>query len=235
MWVNIPLLESDESNQKSKYSFTNPANMPCDAKVRLRVKRAYRPSLSGSFYSNAPAYANTTLDCKMIPPTANSSNYLQLSTDTIVGAFNSNFGHYTFSTADIFTEINNADKSKSALDLINIVPNPYYAYSTYEQNRADNRVRITNLPNKCKIKIFTLNGTLVRTFDRDVTGQEDINLTSSEFVYSKRSPYLDWDLKNQTGISIASGLYIIHVDVPGVGEKILKWFGVMRPLDLQSY
>ena len=23
--------------------------------------------------------------------------------------------------------------------------------------------------------------------------------------------------------------------VPGVGEKILKWFGVMRPLDLQSY
>ena len=45
----------------------------------------------------------------------------------------------------------------------------------------------------------------------------------------------DWDMKNQSGISVASGLYIIHIDVPEVGEKILKWFGVMRPLDLQSY
>ena len=135
----------------------------------------------------------------------------------------------------LFRSVNNVNKSKSALDLINVVPNPYYAYSTYETGRIDNRVRITNLPNKCKIKIFTLNGTLVRTFDRDVSGQEDIVITESEFNRSKRLPYQDWDMKNQSGISVASGLYIIHVDVPGVGEKILKWFGVMRPLDLQSY
>ena len=45
----------------------------------------------------------------------------------------------------------------------------------------------------------------------------------------------NWDLNNQAGIPIASGLYIIHVDVPGVGEKTLKWFGVMRPIDLESY
>ena len=148
---------------------------------------------------------------------------------------NNNFGLYRFSTEDIFSEVNNVNKSKSALDLINVVPNPYYAYSTYESGRIDNRIRITNLPNKCKIKIFTLNGTLVRTFDRDVSGQEDIIVNESDFTRSKRLPYQDWDLKNQSGISVASGLYIIHVDVPGVGEKILKWFGVMRPLDLQSY
>jgi hypothetical protein len=148
---------------------------------------------------------------------------------------NNNFGLYRFSTEDIFSEVNNVNKSKSALDLINVVPNPYYAYSTYESGRIDNRIRITNLPNKCKIKIFTLNGTLVRTFDRDVSGQEDIIVNESDFTRSKRLPFQDWDLKNQSGISVASGLYIIHVDVPGVGEKILKWFGVMRPLDLQSY
>ena len=34
---------------------------------------------------------------------------------------------------------------------------------------------------------------------------------------------------------VASGLYIFHIDAPGVGEKIVKWFGVMRPLDVQSY
>jgi hypothetical protein len=30
-------------------------------------------------------------------------------------------------------------------------------------------------------------------------------------------------------------LYIIHIDAPGIGEKIIKWFGVMRPFDLQGY
>jgi hypothetical protein len=55
--------------------------------------------------------------------------------------------------------------------------------------------------------------------------------------FTKDSPqtYLDWDLKNQAGIPVASGLYIIHVNVEGVGEKILKWFGVMRPVDLDTY
>jgi hypothetical protein len=46
---------------------------------------------------------------------------------------------------------------------------------------------------------------------------------------------LDWDLKNSKNIPIASGTYIIHVNVPGVGEKILKWFGVMRPVDLDNF
>ena len=30
---------------------------------------------------------------------------------------------------------------------------------------------------------------------------------------------VDWDLKNDYGIPIASGLYIIHVNSPGIGEK----------------
>jgi hypothetical protein len=84
-----------------------------------------------------------------------------------------------------------------------------------------------------------MNGTLIRTIKRDVTGQEDLYLgtpgTGSETRASKRSSYVEWDLKNQNNISVASGLYIIHIDAPGVGEKILKWFGIMRPLDVQNY
>ena len=84
-----------------------------------------------------------------------------------------------------------------------------------------------------------MNGTLVRTITRDVSGQEDIYLgtsgSGSDIKQSKRTPYADWDLKNQSGISVASGLYIFHIDAPGIGEKIIKWFGAMRPLDVQSY
>ena len=80
-----------------------------------------------------------------------------------------------------------------------------------------------------------MNGTLVRTFKRDVTGQEDEVITTNDIRQSKRLSYLDWDLKNQFGIPIASGLYIVHVDAGELGEKVLKWFGGMRPLDLQNY
>lgn len=230
MWVNVPLLTD------SKYAFTNPADMPCDAKVRLRVKKAYAPALAGSFYtpSTNVGYVGAVVETPLMPAAANAT--VNMSTDLSATPINGNFGYYTFNTSDIFTEFNKDDKLKSALDLINVVPNPYYAHSAYERDRIDNKIRITNLPNKCKIKIFTMNGTLIRTFDRDVAGQEDITQsTSADFVRSKRTAYLEWDLKNQSGIIVASGLYIIHVDVPGVGEKILKWFGVMRPLDLQSY
>ena len=112
----------------------------------------------------------------------------------------------------------NTDELKSALDMINIVPNPYYAYSSYEFSRLDTRVKITNIPEQCEITIFNMQGALVRQFSKDDP------MTS-----------LDWDLKNHKGIPIASGVYIIHVNVPGVGEKILKWYGVMRAPDLQGF
>lgn len=246
MWVNIPVTID------ARYNFKNPADMPSDARASLRVRKAYRPSLGSHSHTipstftqagfvNSSAALNLNY-CPTIQPifpysaTTGANLNMRSSYDTVSGSANNNYNLYTFSTADIFAEVNNADKHKSALDLINVVPNPYYAYSTYERSRIDNVVRITNLPNRCKIKIFTLNGTLVRTFDRDVSGQEDISIEDKgNFVYSKRLPYQDWDMKNQSGITVASGLYIIHIDVPDVGEKILKWFGVMRPLDLQSY
>lgn len=139
-------------------------------------------------------------------------------TDLATSPVNSNLPVYTFNTSDIVTHKNDATSAKDALALINIVPNPYYAYSAYEKTTLENTVKVTNLPDQCTVSIYTLNGTLIRQFKKDDT---------------KTS--LDWDLKNTARIPVASGLYIIHVDVPNVGEKILKWFGVLRPIDLETY
>ncbi|HIP36517.1 MAG TPA: T9SS type A sorting domain-containing protein [Crocinitomix sp.] len=119
---------------------------------------------------------------------------------------------------DIRVITDDVDVAKSALDMINIVPNPYYAYSSYESSRLDTRVKITNLPDQCEVTIFNMQGALVRQYSKDDP------LTS-----------LDWDLKNYRGIPIAGGVYIIHVNVPGVGEKIIKWYGVLREADLQGF
>lgn len=134
------------------------------------------------------------------------------------GAVNGWRNLYRFSTKGLNPTFNSAETLENALDDINVVPNPYYAFSTYETGKLDNRVKITNLPEACTVSIYDMNGTLVRQ-------------------YKKADPMtsLDWDLKNMKNIPIASGTYIIHVDVPGAGQKILKWFGVMRPVDLDRF
>ena len=81
----------------------------------------------------------------------------------------------------------------------------------------ETKVKITNLPEQCTIKIYSTNGKLVRTFKKD-------NSVTS----------VDWDLNNHKNIPIAGGVYLIHVDVPGTGEKVLKFFGGMRQIDLQG-
>ncbi len=125
---------------------------------------------------------------------------------------------YKFSTNGLETVNNDQATAESALDLINVVPNPYYAFSGYETSRIDNRIKFINLPQRCTISIYAVNGTLVRKF------RKDNELT-----------FLDWDLKNSTNIPISGGMYLCHIDVPDVGEKVLKWFGAMRPLDLQNF
>jgi hypothetical protein len=120
------------------------------------------------------------------------------------------------------------------LDLINVVPNPYYAFSAYETSQLDNRIKIVNLPAKCTVSIYTVGGTLVRKFNRDVPADNSDGQAYSTSV-PNRETALDWDLKNFKGIPIASGVYLIHIDAPGLGERTLKWFGMTRPLDLDTF
>ncbi len=133
-------------------------------------------------------------------------------------AVNGNRPMYRFSTKGLEAVHNDLKTAQNALDLIRVVPNPYYGYSEYETSAVDNRVRIINLPKKCTISIYNVSGTLVRRYKKD-----------------SEQTYQDWDLKNEYGITVASGVYIIHIDAPGIGEKVVKWFGALRPMDLIGY
>lgn len=120
---------------------------------------------------------------------------------------------------------NNQTVKESKLDLINVVPNPYYAYSFYENSSLDNRIKFTNLPPKCVITIYSLDGIMIKQIKRDLSQSTDYNATT----------YQDWDLKNNVNVSVSSGVYIIHINAYELGEKTLKWFGIMRPLDLTNF
>ncbi|MEX0822567.1 MAG: T9SS type A sorting domain-containing protein [Rhodothermales bacterium] len=105
---------------------------------------------------------------------------------------------------------NDAEALQEALDKIGIVPNPYRGRSAYETGNQDRRVRFTNLPQTATIRVYTVSGTLVRTLQKDGP-----------------SVSLDWNLTTDSNLPVASGMYFIHIDVPGVGEKVLK-FGVIN-------
>jgi hypothetical protein len=146
---------------------------------------------------------------------------------------------YRFSIGNVNVR-NNTEVAKSALDLIRVAPNPYFSQSLYENSQIDSRVKIVNLPSQCVVSIFNLSGTLVRQFNFDQSSTKAYSSNAAGVnVYSGRGTnyqtYLDWDLKNQNGIPIASGVYIIHIKSDKLGEKTIKWFGVLRPIDLDSF
>ena len=106
--------------------------------------------------------------------------------------------------------------AKEGLNNIYVVPNPYVAYSISENpgrtftKRGDRELQFRNLPQTCTIRIYTITGELVDTIEKD-------DLTSM----------VSWDLLSSEGMRIAYGVYIYHVDIPGVGEKIGR-FGVIK-------
>jgi len=122
-------------------------------------------------------------------------------------------------------------KIEEALDAINVVPNPYYGFSDYEISQFSNIVKITNLPAKCVITIYTLDGKHVRTYQRNEEGVAQTNRSDPGILIDQYTPAVEWDLKNKKGIPVASGVYLIHVNAPGLGERVIKWFGVARQYD----
>jgi hypothetical protein len=75
-------------------------------------------------------------------------------------------------------------------------------------DRGERRIDFINLPAQCTIRIYTVTGSLVKTLYKD-SSPIDGSIT--------------WNLVSEDGMDIAYGLYIYHIDAPGVGEKVGKF------------
>jgi 5-hydroxyisourate hydrolase-like protein (transthyretin family) len=123
--------------------------------------------------------------------------------------------YFTFATKASRTDV---DKAKNELNRIDVVPNPYISATRaerrtlYSTGRGDRRIQFIRLPAQCTIRIFTIAGQLVKTLRKESTSTDGS---------------LAWDLVTEDGMDIAFGLYLYHVDAPGVGEHIGK-FAVIK-------
>jgi hypothetical protein len=106
--------------------------------------------------------------------------------------------------------------AQNSINNIYVVPNPYVAYSDFENpgrtltKRGDRQLQFRNLPPKCTIRIYTITGELVDQIEKD----DNASIAS-------------WNLLSSEGMRIAYGVYLYHVDIPGAGEKIGR-FAVIK-------
>jgi hypothetical protein len=103
-----------------------------------------------------------------------------------------------------------SESARSALNNIRVVPNPYVAAASWEprntftSGRGARELHFVNLPQNCTIKIFNVNGVLIDEIEHQSS------LDNGTAI---------WDLLSRDNLEISYGLYIYHIEAPGVGEK----------------
>ena len=95
---------------------------------------------------------------------------------------------------------------QQAARLVNAFPNPYHRNIIDLQNPFAQFVTFTHLPEEeVTIYIFTIYGDLVR-----------------KISHTNGTQFEQWDLRNSDGRAVASGMYIVRIDMGEIGVKVLK-------------
>jgi hypothetical protein len=81
------------------------------------------------------------------------------------------------------------------LELVRVVPNPYRAQEAWDLP-GGHEVHFINLPARARIRIYTVSGDLVA----DIDHRDDVR------------DFARWNLKNQNGRDVASGIYMYRVE-----------------------
>ncbi len=103
-------------------------------------------------------------------------------------------------------------EASNSLSQVRVVPNPFNLKQTTSWPGEADRLTFTNLTRRCEIRIFTVNGDLVKSFKKD-----------NESAYYQWSPMLTDD-----NLLIAPDIYIYHVKDLETGETNVGKFIIVR-------
>ncbi len=120
-----------------------------------------------------------------------------------------------------------AEEEQDLWNKVNVFPNPLYGFNEYtgyvSESPDDPWVTFSNLPQTdITIRIYSLSGTLVRTLTQDDRDTEN-------------SPYIRWDLLNDAGLRVGSGMFLAIVSSPKYGDKVLKLAIIMPQKQIQRF
>jgi len=124
---------------------------------------------------------------------------------------------YTFAVTG--ATIGDMNVQRAQAEEVNVYPNPYFAYNALEVSRTERFVTFTHLPQRATLRIIDLSGTVVRTLLKEGPTQ-----------------FFRWDLKNEAGYPIASGVYLVCIDMPDIRlQKVIKVAVILRQQILNRY
>jgi len=100
--------------------------------------------------------------------------------------------------------------AKTDLDKIRVVPNPYVAAAkweprnTFTSGRGPREIHFIHLPSACTIRIFNVSGALVKKIEHQSSLIDGTEI---------------WNVLSDENFEIAYGIYVYHIDAPGIGQK----------------
>jgi len=106
---------------------------------------------------------------------------------------------------------------------IKVVPNPYMASSPFNESETTRKLRFTNLPENCRITIYTTSGEQVVSF---FSNKENRHADCENIV----SGSCYWDMRTLNNQEIAPGLYLYSVEDLSnpKGKKFIGKFAVVK-------
>jgi len=116
------------------------------------------------------------------------------------------FPLYEFAFEGVEATVSTKETSH-VLNKVQVSPNPSVG--------SGNTIHISNLEKGSIVTLYTLEGELVKRFSKAL---------GSPFTDRGNVQDLTWNLSENEGLKLPSGMYIIHVSVPHLGvQKSLKW------------
>ncbi len=109
-----------------------------------------------------------------------------------------------------------AREERPLLSRVIVVPNPYEAGKVPWDSESGAHVEFRNLPEQATIHIYTIAGDLTRV------------LRHGAGVFGESSDTQPWDLRNDQGEEVTSGVYIYHVTTSLNAEDTKGYFLVIR-------
>ena len=112
----------------------------------------------------------------------------------------------------------NGTLAKEDVKKVNVFPNPYYGVNPEEINKYQRFVTFNHLPAVATIRIFSIAGESVRVINKNNDSQ-----------------FQRWDLANENGLPVGSGLYIAYIEMGELGNKILKFSVILEQQILDRF
>ena len=117
-----------------------------------------------------------------------------------------------FKINEMLPELN--EFTDGLLEQVKVVPNPYVVTHIGQPTTDQGKIYFTHLPQECTIKIYTINGDLIRTINHvdGASGEE-----------SGTRAFAVWDLLSDGRQRVGSQTLVAHVETPNGASTIVKF------------